>query len=945
MIMSDSEIEKIEVVSNEEVRYQRSEFASVIFHNVADTYPADAHVECSYTLTIDIIPSTRDWVGIYKVGWMSSRDYIYYEWAPLPKNYEQGKEIEATILFQAHTLPKDDGEFYQFCYVSSAGQIRGASTPFQFKRPSAGDFVEVEDDDTDMLIIRSRTMVLQENLKKKEEENIDLMKYRDTMSKEVTSLADKITDLQKKLVKSEQEQRDMQKLYKANEKKIDEMLSDANDMTMVHDELRSKVDEKEKECQSLVEKVSQLQSNVGVLQEKMKALQNEKDELEGTNKTLQEEMDLYKNHLSQSETSVGSHVQEIESLNSRLAESGKITMKLQRKIEEQDEAMDACREELTQVKMELHQEQRRMEQQVHVTHSEQENVTALTEKLRNAEDKLASEENTKELMRQELKNFRDAQDKMSQDLASSKSECHMMKTQICRMEEDFAQENTVLLSENSAIQRDLENVLKEKEVLQAKMCSLQDELLKTQENVECTEGPMFALQQANNGLKQRLLHLNERYNKLTDEKKQARVRDRELNREIVDLKERIHMCSEEYKQIYKENKKLQKKTDKLLGHRSWRDTKSESESVTSEKLQTSSSKSTPERSTSCETVTRTSVMGVSELQALLATERQKKDRYKQQHREEKERLETLRRHYHEELQAKDVEIARLKQLATGRDSGSGDSGALEQRVMSLEKYLEDKQKMIDELNQKLRDVKLECETPKPAKRSTIPRKTEPEVVCSVKSEARSSSPKLIYGNPYKEESKKLTLQEQAAMCPPAAVSHPPAAVSHPPQTQQMSRYEEQEEVFVDASACLIPLPRPMEPEVTSEAKMAAVKATMPQPGGSEELEGHCYGMPAKRTGITPSAPPSFPTHSDSCMDDIVVKLSDGKWLIDSNGETRKCPQCSEVFPAELREEDFMEHVLGHMGRICPVCKKQVDDNMDGSTFEYHVHCCIGEGNN
>lgn len=98
--MSDSEIEKIEVVSNEEVRYQRSEFASVIFHNVADTYPADAHVECSYTLTIDIIPSTRDWVGIYKVGWMSSRDYIYYEWAPLPKNYEQGKETEATILFQ-----------------------------------------------------------------------------------------------------------------------------------------------------------------------------------------------------------------------------------------------------------------------------------------------------------------------------------------------------------------------------------------------------------------------------------------------------------------------------------------------------------------------------------------------------------------------------------------------------------------------------------------------------------------------------------------------------------------------------------------------------------------------------------------------------------------------------------------------------------------------------
>ncbi|XP_067687807.1 tax1-binding protein 1 homolog [Haliotis asinina] len=936
--MSDSDIEKIEVVSNEEVRFQRSEFASVIFHNVADTYPADAHVECSFTLTTDIIPSTRDWVGIYKVGWMSSRDYIYYEWSPLPKNYEQGKETEATILFQAHTLPKDDGEFYQFCYVSSAGQIRGASTPFQFKRPSAGDFVEVEDDDTDMLIIRSRTLVLQERLKKKEEENLDLVKYRDTMSKEVTSLADKITELQKKLDKSEQEQRDMQKLYKANEKKIDEMLSDANDMTLVHDELLSKMDDKEKERLSLEAKVSKLQKSVDTLQEKMKALLNEKDELEGRNKTLQEEMEMYKNHLSQSETSVGGHVKEIERLTSRIAESEKVTAKLQRKIEEQDEALDSCREELARMKMELHQEQRRMIEQVNVTHSEQENVAALTEKLRNAEDKLASEENTKELMRQELKNFRDAQDKMSQDLAASKSECHMMKTQICRMEEDFAQENTVLMSENSAIQRDLENVLKEKEVLQAKVCSLQDELCKTHQNVECTEGPMFALQQANNGLKQRLLHLNERYSKLTEEKKQARVRERELNREIVDLKERIHMCSEEYKQIYKENKKLQKKTEKLLGHRRWRDTKSESESVTTEKVQTSSSKSSPERSASCDGVAKTSVMGVSELQALLATEKQKKDRYKQQLLEEKERLETLRRHYHDELQAKDVEIARLKHLVTGRNSESGDSGDLQQRVMSLEKYLEEKQKMIDELNQKLRDVKLECETPKPAKRSTIPKKTEPEVLCPVKSEARCSSPQLIYGNPYKEESRKLTLQEQAAMCTPAIVSHPP-------QTQQMSRYDEQEEEFVDASACLIPLPKPMEPEVTSKAKLAAVKATLLQTDGSQELDGHCYGMPVNRTGIMPSAPPSYATHSDSGMDDIVVKMSSGKWLISANGETRKCPQCSEVFPAELMEEDFMEHVFSHMGRICPVCKKQVDDTMDGSAFEYHVHCCIGEGNN
>lgn len=30
-------------------------------------------------------------------------------------------------------LPKDDGEFYQFCYVDNNCQVRGASTPFCFQ--------------------------------------------------------------------------------------------------------------------------------------------------------------------------------------------------------------------------------------------------------------------------------------------------------------------------------------------------------------------------------------------------------------------------------------------------------------------------------------------------------------------------------------------------------------------------------------------------------------------------------------------------------------------------------------------------------------------------------------------------------------------------------------------------------------------------------------------
>ena len=46
--------------------------------------------------------------------------------------YYAGTDNDVVILI-AYYLPKDDAEFYQFCYIDSNGQVRGASTPFCFK--------------------------------------------------------------------------------------------------------------------------------------------------------------------------------------------------------------------------------------------------------------------------------------------------------------------------------------------------------------------------------------------------------------------------------------------------------------------------------------------------------------------------------------------------------------------------------------------------------------------------------------------------------------------------------------------------------------------------------------------------------------------------------------------------------------------------------------------
>lgn len=52
-------------------------------------------------------------------------------------------------------LPKDEMEFYQFCYVDSSGQVRGASTPFCFRK-SGDHSMEGGGRDDDLLVVTTQ---------------------------------------------------------------------------------------------------------------------------------------------------------------------------------------------------------------------------------------------------------------------------------------------------------------------------------------------------------------------------------------------------------------------------------------------------------------------------------------------------------------------------------------------------------------------------------------------------------------------------------------------------------------------------------------------------------------------------------------------------------------------------------------------------------------------
>uniref|UniRef100_A0A3Q4IFN2 SKICH domain-containing protein n=1 Tax=Neolamprologus brichardi TaxID=32507 RepID=A0A3Q4IFN2_NEOBR len=61
------------------IPYQNT-FSQVVFVDIPQSYLPSTHVTCSYTLNAAFQPNPRDWVGIFKVGWTTTKDYHTFVW-------------------------------------------------------------------------------------------------------------------------------------------------------------------------------------------------------------------------------------------------------------------------------------------------------------------------------------------------------------------------------------------------------------------------------------------------------------------------------------------------------------------------------------------------------------------------------------------------------------------------------------------------------------------------------------------------------------------------------------------------------------------------------------------------------------------------------------------------------------------------------------------------
>ncbi|XP_058531846.1 calcium-binding and coiled-coil domain-containing protein 2 [Ochotona princeps] len=229
-------------------------FSQVIFNSVEKFYVPGGDITCYYTLTQHFVPRRKDWIGIFRVGWKTTREYYTFMWVPVPVELPKESNKQQEVQFKAYYLPKDD-EYYQFCYVDQDGVIRGASIPFQF-RP---------ENEEDILVVTPQGQV-----EEIEQHNKELYKENQALQDSCASLQKQNTELQAELQRKQEELETLQSINEKLEQKVREqdcwktkmlqlkehsqkLSSEKDKMSILVDQLQAQLSAQEKEMEKLIQ--------------------------------------------------------------------------------------------------------------------------------------------------------------------------------------------------------------------------------------------------------------------------------------------------------------------------------------------------------------------------------------------------------------------------------------------------------------------------------------------------------------------------------------------------------------------------------------------------------------------------------------------------------------------------------------------------------------------
>ncbi|XP_051927678.1 calcium-binding and coiled-coil domain-containing protein 2 [Hippocampus zosterae] len=256
-----------------------SGFSQVVFRDIPHSYPPATSVSCCYTLAPHFQPSPRDWVGIFKVGWSTIKDYHTFVWVESYGDSSQEQSLKRHAYFKDYYLPKDELDFYQFCYVDSSGQVCGASTPFSFKAQDVNNEQSAANSSDDLLVITTQEQVEQSN-------------------REIASLKDEAQCIQQQNAELEKALREERREAAIIKDKHDELVSELRQTKEHKESLLCTLQEQHEEIQHLKEEMLVHMANQVELQKQNlpECTQSDPNSGDDNGLLLQTELQLRKAH-------------------------------------------------------------------------------------------------------------------------------------------------------------------------------------------------------------------------------------------------------------------------------------------------------------------------------------------------------------------------------------------------------------------------------------------------------------------------------------------------------------------------------------------------------------------------------------------------------------------------------------------------------------------------
>ncbi|TKS90691.1 Tax1-binding protein 1 -like protein B [Collichthys lucidus] len=775
-------------------------------------------------------------------GLEHSQDYYTFLWSPMPENYEPGSTVNRTVVFQGYYVPRSDGEFYQFCYVTHAGDIRGASTPFQFRSATPTEellTVTEDDSNSDILVVTTKTGLL-EHVEEAQQERRELLKAMRVLQEEKQQLQEE----QKRLAREREQERETCSLLRTHNQ---ELLRSSQGLSEDREEVRRRLTEAtdrvrqlEEDLLGVTQRGLQKETELDCLRDRLKKLTAERDSLESQLKNEKDERDLYKAHLRSTElenTKLSAELQMLKAVEL----NREVTIA---QFQEELERLRACVAQRDSLEKEL------------LAHkADKAELARVREHLRQAEEQLQASRQQASLLASELRDSASARDhtmtelyrarleadKLRASLADAQAECQRMESQLDRM--------------RSAAQKEVG---------------------------VGTSGEMTPS----------ILVVSEA--------------EAELQREVEELKLRLHMAAEHYKEKYRECQRLRRQVAKLNTTESqgrmtsWVEVENERPSA-----QESGEEKTSGKEGAGE------VRDVVEEQVLPAVEgRSLGEAEKEQTRSVEEELAMMEEKWREQCAINETLKQRLAdEEERFRVQMAERASEVTELKRNLAQALRDKEQLQEELQrvsrQREQDAGVQgAEMRQPmVLRYPMPYPQDPSPPPLVPQRPAE----LQYGNPYSTDTTRdrmdvaLSPEHMTRPPPEAPPCAPPCAPPITPTSPGSAApgWDQQEVVCIQPSRNTTP-PEGLE-QPTEEPRNAA-------------------------NGAQPSCDHQSNRHSDARR----------SFCFDSRSDVHKrCPLCEVIFPPHFEQRSFEQHVESHW-KICPVCSEQFPLNCQQQLFERHV---------